>query len=439
MKTNELLKMHQAFFKTNATKDYQFRINALELLKNELKNNKKEILSAIAADLHKSTAECYTTEYLPAIREINYFKKNLKKLMKGQNAAFDLTSISSKCRIYHEPKGTVLVITPWNYPFNLSMIPLIGSIAAGNTTIVKLNENTKQINEVIKEMMARSFDYCYISVVDGDVNESKELVNLNFDHIFFTGSSSTGVEVMKAAANNLVPVTLELGGKCPVIIDHETNLQDAADKIIWAKMLNSGQTCIAPDHVFVPKYLKENLIEHLIVAIEKRYERAKRVFDKKQLLKLNDMLDHILYGGISDEQTNELEFTITDGFNDSSKVTEIFGPILPIITYKRIEDVVKQVDTPLAIYLFSKNERNITYIQRNTQSGALVINNTAIYIGNNKLPFGGVKSSGMGRYHGQYSFYELTYSRAYYKQGWLDVTPLVYPPSFGQELLRLIK
>jgi len=439
------------FFDTAETLSYRYRISSLKKLKSAILKYEEEIYEALWKDLHKSKFEAYASEIGFVLEELSFHIKKLKNWMKPKRVRSSLTMFPASTYRYYEPLGSVLIIAPWNYPFQLLIAPLIGAISAGNTAILKPSEYSENTATVIKKMIESTFEPNYISVLTGDAKVSQALLKLKFDHIFFTGSPAIGKIVMKSAAEHMTPVTLELGGKSPCIVDETAKLKLAATRIIWGKLLNAGQTCIAPDYLLIHKSVKEKFLPLLVEAIEKFYGKDAskspdypRIINSSNLKRLIMLTEkaHIYYGGKTDIQENYFEPTIIDNvtFDDAVMQQEIFGPILPIITYERIEDVITKVNEnpkPLALYLFSENRKTHKKILERVPAGGVNINDTLMHIVNNKVPFGGVGNSGIGGYHGFYSFELFSNAKPFVKRGtWMDV-PIRYAP-YGKKL-KIIK
>lgn len=442
-----ILLSQKDFFDTAETLSYRFRISALKKLKSAILQYEEEIYEALWKDLHKSKFEAYASEIGFVLEELSFHIKKLKGWMKPKRVGSSLVMFPASTYRYYEPLGNVLIIAPWNYPFQLLIAPLIGAISAGNTAILKPSEYSENTAAVIKKIIESTFETKYISVLTGDAKVSQALLKLKFDHIFFTGSSAIGKIVMKAAAEHLTPVTLELGGKSPCIVDETANLKLAAKRIMWGKLLNAGQTCIAPDYLFVHKSVKEKLLPLLVEVIKKfygknaaqspDYPRIINSINLERLITLTDKAD-IYYGGKTDINENYFEPTIIDNvtFDDAVMQQEIFGPILPVLTYEHIEDVISKVNAnpkPLALYLFSENRNTHKQILERIPAGGATINDTLMHIVNNKVPFGGVGNSGIGSYHGFFSFELFSNAKPFVKRGtWMDA-PVRYAP-YGNKL-----
>ena len=421
------------FFYLGKTNDINFRIDNLKRLKQVIKKNEDKILDALKKDLGKSNFESYATEVGLVYDEINKHIKNIKRWSKIEKTKSPIVYYPAKSYIYKEPYGVTLIIGPFNYPFQLVIAPLVGAISAGNTAIIKPSENTKNTSILLEEMINENFQEEYLKVVSP--LEGKEVVSylldLPFDYIFFTGSIRVGKIVMEKAAKNLVPVTLELGGKSPCIVDKDAKLELAAKRIVWGKFLNVGQTCVAPDYLCVHSSVKDKLLKLVVEEIHKQFGTEvknspdySRVINTASLNRLKEYLNdgEIYYGGNFDITELYMEPTILTNVDvDSNVMTEeIFGPILPVIEFDNIQDIISFInkrEKPLALYYFSENKKSINNILRSTTSGGATINDTVIHVANGNLPFGGVGNSGMGSYHGKASFDAFTHKRSVMERG----------------------
>ena len=421
------------FFYLRKTNDINFRIDNLKRLKQVIKKNEDKILDALKKDLGKSNFESYATEVGLVYDEINKHIKNIKRWSKIEKTKSPIVYYPAKSYIYKEPYGVTLIIGPFNYPFQLVIAPLVGAISAGNTAIIKPSENTKNTSILLEEMINENFQEEYLKVVSP--LEGKEVVSylldLPFDYIFFTGSIRVGKIVMEKAAKNLVPVTLELGGKSPCIVDKDAKLELAAKRIVWGKFLNVGQTCVAPDYLCVHSSVKDKLLKLIVEEIHKQFGTEvknspdySRVINTASLNRLKEYLNdgEIYYGGNFDITELYMEPTILTNVDvDSNVMTEeIFGPILPVIEFDNIQDIISFInkrEKPLALYYFSENKKSINNILRCTTSGGVTINDTVIHVANGNLPFGGVGNSGMGSYHGKASFDAFTHKRSVMERG----------------------
>ena len=420
------LNKKKRFFETDATKTYGFRMWALEKLEKAIRKNEKAIASALNKDLNKSSMESYMTETGMALSEITYIKKNLKKWMLKEKLSTPLALAVSKSYLMKEPFGSVLVIAPWNYPFLLAIQPLIGAIAAGNCVTIKPSEIAPATSKLLKKMISEIFPVKYVSVVEGGKETSQALLKLRYDYIFYTGGVPVGKIVMEEAAKNLIPVTLELGGKSPCIIDETADIEVAARRIAFGKCLNAGQTGIAPDYVLVHKKVKAQFVACYKKAVEDmlgsdplQNKNYPKIINRRHFERINQLLDgqNILYGGQSSETTNQIAPVLLDEPAWDSKVMqeEIFGPILPILSFNRISSVIKLLkrkEKPLALYLFTNNRYTEKMVMQKLSFGGGCVNDTIMHVGNPVLPFGGVGNSGMGSYHGKYSFDTFSHKKS---------------------------
>ena len=447
----EIVAAQKSFFRSQKTKDVSYRISLLKALKVEILAKEEAILNALHQDFRKSGFEAYLSEFGLVISQLNLAIKNLKQWAKPQRIPASLLTFPSKDFIFIEPYGTVLIIAPWNYPFLLALEPLIMAIAAGNTVVLKPSELTKQTSKIITQIIKNVFEESQAISIEGGVKTSTALLAEKWDYIFFTGSTKVGKIVAEAAAKHLTPVTLELGGKSPCIIDNTVNLKLVARRLIWGKLLNGGQTCIAPDYIIVKTEIKERLINALKTEIIKRYGENPetspdfpRIINQKNTKRLAALLESekIVYGGVIKEEDCYVSPTLIDNPSLSSPIMqeEIFGPILPIIPYQNQEDIahiIWNLEKPLSLYVFSKNQSFIKSVLDKFSFGGGVINDTLIHFGNDKLPFGGVGASGIGNYHGEYGFYAFSNLKPIVKRGlWFDPT-FRYAPY--QSKLKLLK
>ena len=439
------------FFLSGATKQASFRIQMLTRLKESVKRYEKEINGALCADLRKSEFEAYSSEIGIIYAEINHAIKHLHRWMKRKCILPEKYLWPSVGYIIKEPYGVALIISPWNYPFQLLFSPLIGAIAAGNTAILKPSELAPHTAEVMAKIIESSFEENYIKVIPGAVAETTALLELSFDYLFFTGSVPVGKIVMAAAAKNLTPLTLELGGKSPAIIDKDINLKIAARKIVWGKFFNSGQTCIAPDYVLVHEDIKDALISEIKQTLQNFYGadpqqsiHYSRIVNTRHFDRLVKLLDSakIVVGGKSDREDLYIEPTVMDkvSWNDAIMADEIFGPILPILTYRSVEEVIADVlklPKPLSLYVFSKSSSFQEKVVNSIPFGGGCINATVLHFASLRLPFGGIGPSGIGSYHGQASFDTFSHSKSILKQPSSFDTGETYPPKpIGLKLLR---
>ncbi|HCD4579987.1 TPA: aldehyde dehydrogenase, partial [Staphylococcus aureus] len=414
---------------TQQTKDISFRKEQLKKLSKAIKSYESDILEALYTDLGKNKVEAYATEIGITLKSIKNARKELKNWTKTKNVDTPLYLFPTKSYIKKEPYGTVLIIAPFNYPFQLVFEPLIGAIAAGNTAIIKPSELTPNVARVIKRLINETFDANYIEVIEGGIEETQTLIHLPFDYVFFTGSENVGKIVYQAASENLVPVTLEMGGKSPVIVDETANIKVASERICFGKFTNAGQTCVAPDYILVHESVKDDLITALSKTLREFYGQNiqqspdyGRIVNLKHYHRLTSLLNseqmNIVFGGHSDEDERYIEPTLLDHVTSDSAIMqeEIFGPILPILTYQSLDEAIAfihQRPKPLSLYLFSEDENATQRVINELSFGGGAINDTLMHLANPKLPFGGVGASGMGRYHGKYSFDTFTHEKSY--------------------------
>ena len=433
------------------TTSAEVRIAKLKSLKLALEERIGELYSALEKDLRKAPIEADLTEVYPAFVEIEFAISNLKRWMKPDRVKTPLSLIGSKSEIRYEPKGVILIIGPWNYPLQLMIVPLVSAIAAGNTVILKPSEICFHTSRFLMSLISQLFDESEVACIEGDAAVSQALLKLPFDHIFFTGSPRVGKIVMAAASSNLTSVTLELGGKSPVIIEKSADLRLAAKRIVWGKFINAGQTCVAPDFVLVPEENMSEFIEEAKTVIQKFYglneeDRAKspdlaRVIDHAHYLRLKSLVNEAVLAGAKieiggifrDEEKYIAPTLLTRIPNHQSQglaimQEEIFGPVLPVISYKSLGDVYDLLkEKPLALYIFSRNKKMIEDILAHTTAGGTAVNNTILQLANPNLPFGGLGTSGSGNYHGFFGFKAFSHERAVYIQGPLFFFQALYP------------
>jgi aldehyde dehydrogenase (NAD+) len=447
-----ILAEHKEFFETGETKNIDFRITQLKRLKVVIQNNEELLMEALKKDLNKSQFESYAAEVGYLYDSISYFTRNLKKWVKVKKVKTPIIHFGSKSYIYPEPYGTVLVIGPFNYPFQLLMEPLVGAIAAGNCVILKPSEFTPNVSKVIGKLIKENFNEKFIRVIEGGIDTTAALINAPFDYIFFTGSVKVGKIVMEAAARNLIPVTLELGGKSPCIVDKDANIDIAAERIAWGKFMNVGQTCVAPDYILVHKNIKEQFIKKIIEKIKDFYgkdpfnsEDYGRIVNESHMKRLVELIDKdkVVLGGEYNINSRFIAPTILDNvtFQDKVMEEEIFGPILPVIEYEDIKDAIKMInkrDKPLALYLFTENKLIQKIIEENVSYGGGCINDTMTHLVSPYLPFGGVGSSGVGSYHGYKSFETFSHMKSILKKSTKININFIYPP-YNKDKLKLIK
>jgi aldehyde dehydrogenase (NAD+) len=452
MSIAEIYKAQQDFFTSGVTLSYEFRKKQLQLLKKAIKKHEERILAALYADLHKPPVEAFGSEIGLMYAEIKDILTGLKHWMRPEAVSSPLAQYPSQSRIYRMPLGLTLIIAPWNYPFQLLMAPLAGAIAGGNCVVLKPSELAPHTAAVIETMIKETFDPAYITVLQGDGGVViPDVMQHRFDHVFFTGSTAVGRKILEMATPHLSPVTLELGGKSPCIVDDKVDISVAAKRIIWGKYWNAGQTCIAPDYVLVHQKVKDELIAAMKKAIINFWGKDPqqspdygRIINAKRFHVLRSYLEqgNLLHGGFTDENELFISPTLLDAVDWNSPVMqeEIFGPILPIITFDKLEDAVqliRQQPYPLSLYIFTKRTKTEKILLEQVRFGGGCINNTLVHFTNTELPFGGVGNSGTGRYHGKYSFETFTHAKAIIKTAtWLDV-PMKYPPYKNK--LKMVK
>jgi aldehyde dehydrogenase (NAD+) len=437
------VKAHRAFFGTGKTLHVGFRKNSLKELKNALFKYEDRLYDAFWEDLHKSKFEAFGTEIGMVSKEIDLHRKKVGKWAKPERVLTDMINFYSTSRIYHEPFGVVLIISPWNYPLYLGLTPLVGAISAGNCVMLKPAHYSKHVSEVIREFVSETFDPGYISVITGGRDVNQAILDERFDFIFFTGSPPLGKIVMEKASKHLTPVTLELGGKNPCIVAPDANIDVAARRICFGKFLNAGQTCIAPDYLFVHVDVKKQLLDKIRQCIERFHgndpEQSPdfgRIITDAQFSRLKNLMHSagtIIHGGRLNPKTRYIEPTLIDGITPDDPIMqeEIFGPLLPILDYTRIDDVISHInerEKPLALYFFSASKELREQILSRTSSGGGCVNDTIMHISNSRMPFGGVGNSGMGHYHGRFSFETFSHHRSILRKTTLFNPTLGYPP-----------
>ncbi len=453
MNIQEILQNINKFYNTNVTKDVDFRIKQLKILKSAIKKYEPQIYKALKDDLRKPDFEIVTTEIGIVMQELDYAIRHVKRWAAPTRVSQPFFIPKSKGRIMKDPYGVVLIIGPFNYPFQLLLAPLIGAIAAGNCAVVKPTKNTPATAKVIHKMLEETFRPDYIKPLEASEYPSSELVSAEFDYIFFTGSTEIGKEVAVAASKNLVPFTLELGGKSPTIVDKTANLEIAAKRIAWGKFLNSGQTCIAPDYIFVEEEIKDKLIEELQKAIRLFFGTVVqespdfgRIINTKEFHRLKNIVErempNIITGGQTDECGLYIEPTLVNATDASPTMQEeVFGPILPILTYKNIDDVIdfiRKRSKPLGLYVFSEDEELVQLVLTSLSFGGGCVNDTINHLLSSKMPFGGVGLSGIGQYHGKYTFDTFTHEKSIlYRDG--NIEPgLIFPP-YNEKVTNMVK
>jgi aldehyde dehydrogenase (NAD+) len=432
------------------------RIDKLKRLRGAILEREQAIRDAIFKDFRKAPTEVDLTETFPSLVEIKDAIHSLHKWMKPERVATPMSLFGTRSWVHYEPKGVVLIIGPWNYPFQLVIAPLVAAIAAGNCVVCKPSELTEHTSKLLVELIAAVFPENEVAVVEGGPAETQRLLALPFDHFFFTGSTRVGKIVAEAAAKHLASTTLELGGKSPAVVDDSADLASTANRLVWGKFVNAGQTCIAPDYVLVSERRQSALVDEIRRSIGEMYGATPktsadlaRVINGRNFDRLKKMLDdsvaqgaHVEIGGETDAAERYIAPTVLVGVKPEAPVMaeEIFGPILPILTYKELGEVpgfITARDKPLALYVFASNRAAIDSIVDNTTAGGTCINNTVIHFVNPNLPFGGVGPSGTGNYHGVYGFKAFSHERAVLEQGRIDMLKQVYPP-YGSKVTRML-
>lgn len=438
-----IIEEQRAYFKTYQSRDIKFRLKALKKLKQAVVKNEAQIVAALKNDLGKSASESYTAEIGVVLKEISFHIKKLKRWARPKRKPTPLALFPSKSRIYSEPYGNVLIMSPWNYPFLLLMQPLVGAISAGNTVLAKTSDYAPNVAAAMEQLITNTFPQKYIAIISGGREMNKFLFQQKFDYLFFTGSPYLGKIAMKAAAENLTPVTLELGGKSPCIVTRKSDLEKAAKRIIWGKFLNAGQTCIAPDYLLVHKEVKKQLITLLLDELKLQYgENPKeskefpRIVNEKAVERLSKLMVHgdVVCGGEISLAEKYISPTILDNVKPEHPVMqeEIFGPILPVLEYDDLEEAINFINSnekPLAMYIFSSCKRIQNHILHRTSAGGGCINDTIVHIANPHIPFGGVGNSGLGKYHGHTSFETFSNQRSVVKSTNLFDLPIRYFPA----------
>lgn len=443
---SDLVASQRAFFRTHTTKNVHFRLEKLKQLQKSVERHKEDIFEALHQDFRKSDFETFATEIALILDEIKIMLHNVKEWAKPQPVRGSLLTFPSTNYLYPEPYGTVLVIGAWNYPLQLTLLPAIGAIAAGNTAILKPSELAAHSSKIIKTIVEEVFDSQHVCVVEGGVEETQKLLSERFDKIFFTGSTAVGKIIAKAAAEYLTPVTLELGGKSPCIVDEDADLEVSARRIVWGKFVNAGQTCVAPDYVLAHKKIRSLLINKMSKYITEFYGENPRqspdyprIVNQKHFERLSKYLQNgvVVKGGEINSEENYIAPTILDAitWDDAIMQEEIFGPILPVLEFQdldKILDDLQHKEKPLACYYFGKSSDKQEKVLNLLAFGGACINDTVMHTANPNLPFGGIGNSGQGAYHGKFSFDTFTHYKAVVKKPfWLDV-PLRYPPYKGK-------
>ncbi len=442
----ELQKIKSQKLRAGSIKDRKAKLKSI---KNWVTENTDKIIEALYKDFKKPEVEVLLSEIQPVVAAARHALHNVHRWARPKSVPTPLTLFGATSYIHYEPKGVCLIIAPWNYPFNLLLLPLIEAIAAGNTAVLKPSELTPYTAQLIDDMISELFNEDEVKVIQGEVKTSQQLLSLPFDHIFFTGSPAVGKIVMEAAAKNLTSVTLELGGKSPAIIDETANIQDAAEKLVWGKFMNCGQTCIAPDYVYVHNSIFDRFEAELKEQLTKEYYKEgevnkndfARIVNERHFARITGVLEDVVevggkisFGGTAIAEENLIEPTIVTNVPENSRVLqeEIFGPILPLIRYDSIEETISAIGKkpkPLALYFFSKSKKTIAKIIKEISAGGVCVNDSVLHFTNHNLPFGGVNNSGIGKSHGYHGFIAFSNEKSVLKQRiGLTSIKFFYPP-----------
>lgn len=452
MDIHEIVESEKHFFRTGVTRGVDFRIDMLKKFRKAIIENDELISAALKADLNKQPFESYMCETGLLLEEINFHIKRLKKWSKTRRVKSGIGQLPGKSYVCPEPYGVVLIMAPWNYPVQLCLMPLVGAISAGNCAVVKPSAYAPESSRVISKLIESAFPTGFVTAVEGGRDANKALLDEPFDYIFFTGSVAVGKTVMEAAAKRLTPVTLELGGKSPIIVDETANLPLAARRIAFGKVLNAGQTCVAPDYLMIEKSVEAPFIEEYKKALADFFPDGDmsgmvRIINDKHFDRVCNILDNsgnVVIGGARDAETRFIEPAVLTGVPADSPAMqqEIFGPVLPVLPYEKLDDCIDFIRSrpkPLALYIFSENKMNQEKVLNSCSFGGGCINDTVIHLASSHMSFGGVGESGMGSYHGKKSFDTFTHYRSILKQGKLDVKLRYFPYKSGKEkIIRMI-
>ena len=451
---NNIFEKQKNYFQSGATIPVAFRIEQLKKLYKTVKKYEPEINAALYSDLGKSGYEGFMCETGLVLSEISYMIKNVKKFSRKKRVHTPLAQFPSSSYKIAVPYGNTLIMSPWNYPFLLTFDPLVDAIAAGNTVIIKPSAYSPATSKLVEKIISECFEPEYVTTVMGGRQENAALLDIKFDFVFFTGSQAVGREVLRHTAENLIPAVLELGGKSPCIVDSTADIKLAAKRIVFGKYLNCGQTCVAPDYILCDKSVKDTFVSEVKRQIELQYGKEPlcnldygKIINEKHFTRLMGLIDKkkVVCGGKSNPETSQIEPTVMDNvdFSDAVMQEEIFGPIMPIITYESFDNVIadlKNKDKPLALYLFSSNKNHINRVTRELSYGGGCINDVIIHLASSEMGFGGVGASGMGTYHGRDGFDAFSHTKSIVdKKTWLDL-PMRYQPyknKFYEKLLHI--
>ena len=437
-----ILEEQRNFFLSGETLPIKFRIQMLKKLYASVISHKEKILSALTSDLGKSDFEGFMCEVGLSLTEISYMIKNVKKFAKEKTVVTPLAQFASRSYKKPCPYGNTLIMSPWNYPFLLSIEPLANAIAAGNTVIIKPSAYSPATSEIIEKILSECFEKKFVAVVTGGRSENSALLEQKFDFVFFTGSQSVGKEVLRHTAENLTPAILELGGKSPCIVDESAKIPLAAKRIVFGKYLNCGQTCVAPDYILCHKDIKDEFVKEVKIQIEKQYGKNPlensdygKIINQNHFERVSSLInaEKVVHGGKTNPQTQQIEPTVLDNvtWDDAVMQEEIFGPIMPILTYENLDQVIADLQKkqkPLALYFFSQNKNNIKTVTEKVSYGGGCINDTIIHLATSEMGFGGVGESGMGSYHGKTGFDAFSHTKSIVdKKTWMDL-PMRYQP-----------
>lgn len=442
MEIRSVTELQRRYFESGLTVDLSGRLEALDKLQGAILKYEDEIHAALHQDLGKSVSESYMCETGMTLSELRYVRKHLRDWVKSRRVRTPMSQFHAKSFTVQEPYGVVLIMSPWNYPFMLCMEPLIGAIAAGNCCVLKPSAYSPATSQVIRKIISETFETQYITVVEGGRKENTALLEQHFDYIFFTGGVNVGKQVMEKAARHLTPVTLELGGKSPCVVDKTADLPLAARRLAFGKYLNLGQTCVAPDYLLIDREIKDTFLELLQREITEQFGSRPlenpdygKIINEKHFRRLQGLIDpaKVVIGGEMNEQTLQIAPTVLDHVTEADPVMgeEIFGPVLPVLTYRSVEEAVRMIRRrphPLALYLFTNDAQTEDYFLRFVPFGGGCINDTIIHLATSRMGFGGVGQSGMGSYHGKKSFETFSHEKSIVKKyNWIDL-PVRYQP-----------